>query len=185
MLKFKRVISAPSPNKKNEFTKLKTEIENDVKKLVNENLKILKSKDDYVKNIHQIRSEYQILSLENEKLKQYSDKLKKEKEKPKHWYDQYSYSLKNYQNNLRKRHISYNNNGYSSGDEEDGFYPNEYSQPKKLKSKKNQKVMYVPFNEDEVDFSENNFTDKHDLQDEDELLMMMRKMMKWLLTINI
>ena len=45
--------------------------------------------------------------------------------------------------------------------------------------------MYVPFNEDEVDFSENNFTDKHDLQDEDELLMMMRKMMKWLLTINI
>ena len=81
MLKFKRVISAPSPNKKNEFTKLKTEIENDVKKLVNENLKILKSKDDYVKTIHQIRSEYQILSLENEKLKQYSDKLKKEKEK--------------------------------------------------------------------------------------------------------
>ena len=79
MLKSKRVISAPSPNKKNEFTKLKTEIENDVKKLVDENLKILKSKDDYVKIIHQIRSEYQILSLENENLNNILINLKKKK----------------------------------------------------------------------------------------------------------
>ena len=31
MLKVKRVISAPSPNKKNEFIKLKTEINNGIK----------------------------------------------------------------------------------------------------------------------------------------------------------
>ena len=142
-MKVKRVRSAPSPNKKNQFTKLKIEIENDIKKLVGENQKISKSKDDYVKIIHQIRLEYQRLSLENEKLKQYIDKLEKEKEKPKHWYDQYSYPSKKYQNNLRKRHINYNNNGYSSGDEEDGFYANEYSRPKKSKFKKNQEVMYA------------------------------------------
>ena len=144
MLKVKRAMSAPSPNKKNEFTKLKTEVKNDIKKSVDEKQKISKSKDEYVKIIHQIRLEYQRLSLENEKLKQYIDKLEKEKEKPKHWYDQYSYPSKKYQNNLRKRHINYNNNGYSSGDEEDGFYPNEYSRPKKSKSKKNQKSNLCP-----------------------------------------
>ena len=79
MLKVKRVISAPSTNKKNEFTKLKTEIKNDIKKLVDENQKISKSKDDYVKIIHQIRSEYQRLSLENENLNNILINLKKKK----------------------------------------------------------------------------------------------------------
>ena len=144
MLKVKRVISAPSSNKTNEFTKLKTEIKNDTKKLVHENQKISKSQDDYVKIIHQIRSEYQRLSWENEKLKQYIDKLEKEKEKPKHWYDQHSYPSKKYQNNLCKRHINYNNNGYSSSDEEDGFYANDYSRHKKSKSKKNHKSNVCP-----------------------------------------
>ena len=32
------------------------------------------------------------------------------------------------------------------------------------------KVMYVPVNEDEVDFGENNFTDSNDFQDEDDTL---------------
>ena len=90
-----------------------------MKKLVDENQKISKSKDDCIKIIRQIRQEYQRLSLENETLKQYIDKLEKEKEKPKHWYDQYSYPSKKYQNIFCKRLINYNNNGYSSGDEED------------------------------------------------------------------
>ena len=108
--------------------------------------------------------------MENETLKQYIDKLEKEKEKPKHWYDQYSYPSKRYQNIFCKRLINYNNNGYSSGDEEDWFYANEYSRPKKSKSKKNQKVIYVPVNEDEVDLGENNFTDGHDFEDEDDTI---------------
>ena len=106
--------------------------------------KISKTKDDYDKIIPRLRSEYQRISLENEKLKQYIDKLEREKEKPKHWYDQYSYPLEKYQNNLRKRHINYNNNGHSSSDEEDRFCVNEYSRPKKSKSKKKSKSNVYP-----------------------------------------
>ena len=52
--------------------------------------------------------------------------------------------------------------------------------------KTDQEVMYIPVNEDEVDFSENDLTDGYDFQDEDDtILLMMRKMMKWLLTINM
>ena len=76
-----------------------------------------------------------------------------------------------HQKNIKKIYVKVsNNNGYSSGDEEDGFYANEYSRPKKSKSEKNKKVMYVPVNEDEVDFSESNFTDDHDFQDEDDTI---------------
>ena len=34
----------------------------------------------------------------------------------------------------------------------------------------NQKVMYIPVNEDEVDFSENDLTDGYDFQDEDDTI---------------
>ena len=39
---------------------------------------------------------------------------------------------------------------------------------KNQNQKKNKKVIYVPVNEDEVDFGGNDFTDGHDFEDEDD-----------------
>ena len=62
MLQVKRTTYVPSPNRNEEFAKLRTEIKQAIKKLVEDHQKILKNRDDYVKVIQQVKKEYQAIS---------------------------------------------------------------------------------------------------------------------------
>ena len=146
MLKVTKIIITPSPNKNEEFTKLRNEVKNTIKNFAEQNLKIAKDRENYAKIIQQIKTEYQKISTENEQLRKYIRKNENEKQKTRYWQGQQN-RLVNYQReNPYKRNL-----GYSS-DEED-HYLHEYPPPKK--TPENQKINKA-WNEDEDDeFIEN------------------------------
>ena len=79
MLKVKKKITRLPVKKNEEFVQLRSEIKNTIKNLVDEKNKIAKIKDRYVKIIQQIKTEYQKVTAENERLKKYVEQYENEK----------------------------------------------------------------------------------------------------------
>ena len=85
MLRVKRTTYGLPPFKNDETAKLKGAIKNAITQRVNENKKIAKNRDNYVKIINQIKKEYQMVSAEKERLKALLEKYKKEKQRAAYW----------------------------------------------------------------------------------------------------
>lgn len=85
MLQVKRTTYGPAPRKNKWSEKLRTEIKHATKKLIEDNQKISKNRDDYVKIVQQIRKEYQEVFAEKDHLKKLLDQCENERQKAKYW----------------------------------------------------------------------------------------------------
>lgn len=130
MLQVKRTTYVPSPNRNEEFAKLRTEIKQAIKKLVEDHQKILKNRDDYVKVIQQIKKEYQAISAEKNCIKKLLKQYENEREKGIYWQGTtMSTLLRKIVLQKNKKHVHY----FSSDDE---LFDEDFELPKKRKKTK-------------------------------------------------
>ena len=130
MLREKRTNYGLPPFKSDEIAKLKGEIKNAITQLVNENKRIAKNRDDYVKIIHQIKKEYQTVSAEKERLKVLLEKYEKEKQRAAYWQNDAA--------RRKKRQLAYESCSDDYDDDDDDV-DDEYITPNKSKEEETKK----------------------------------------------
>ena len=160
MLRVKRTTYGLPPFKSDEIAKLKGEIKNAITQLVNENKKIGKNRDDYVKIIHQIKKEYQTASAEKERLKALFEKYEKEKQRAIYW--------QNYPARRKKRQLAYESSSHDY-DDDDNELDNEYITLKQIKRRRYKKVTYnLSAKANDNDDNYDDFIDSNDYDNEDD-----------------